>query len=106
MTNRSIVLMIVLNIVTLGIYGLYWYIKFQMELKEQTGEGFGGLAHFLVTIVTLGIYGLYWNYAAGKRLASQGAEDWSLIYLILPFVGGAGIISPFLMQHQANSLKK
>jgi hypothetical protein len=96
--------MIVLTVITLGIYSLYWYIKFQMELKEETGEGFGGLAHFLVTILTFGIYGIYWNYAAGKRLASLGADDLSILYLILPFIGGAGIINPYLMQNQANNL--
>ena len=104
MKERSILGMIVLSVITVGIYDVYWYIKFQMELKEKTGEGFGGLAHFLVTLLTLGIYGLYWNYAAGKRLASQGADDWSILYLVLPFIAGAGIISPFLMQNQANNL--
>jgi hypothetical protein len=103
MTNRSIVTMIILMVITLGIYGLYWYIKFQMELKEQTGEGFGGLAHFLMTLVTFGIYSIYWQYAAGKRLNMQGGEDWSIIYLILCFVS-LSWLNPFLMQHQANQL--
>ena len=103
MTNRSIVMMIILTFVTLGIYPIYWYIKFQMELKEQTGEGFGGLGHFLMTFVTLGIYGIYWQYAAGKRIAKQGGEDWSIIYLILCFVS-LSWLNPFLMQHQANQL--
>lgn len=103
MTNRSIVMMIILLIITGGLYGLYWYIKFQMELKEQTGEGFGGLGHFLVTIVTLGLYSIYWQYAAGKRLANQGSDDWSIIYLILCFVS-LSWLNPFLMQHQANQL--
>lgn len=104
MTNRSIVMMIVLAIVTFGIYGIYWYVVFQSELKRETGEGFWGLGHLLMTIVTFGIYGLYWNFAAGKRLAQQGADDWSIIYFILPFIGGLGILNPFFMQHQANNL--
>ena len=103
MTNRSIVMMIILSLVTFGIYPLYWYIKFQMELKEQTGEGFGGLGHFLLTFVTFGIYAIYWQYAAGKRLAKQGSDDWSIIYLITCFVG-LSWLNPFLMQHQANQL--
>ena len=95
--------MILLFIITLGIYPIYWIIKFQMELKAKTGDGFGGLGHFLMLIFTFGIYAIYWQYAAGKRLAKQGAEDLSTIYLILAIFTG-GIINPFLMQSQANKL--
>jgi len=103
MKKRDMLTMILLYLFTFGIYPLIWYIKFQIELKEKTGEGFGGLAHFLVTIVTFGIYGIYWQYAAGKRLAQQGAEDRSVIYLVLGIF--FPILNPFLMQDQANNLK-
>ena len=102
MEKRSIGGMILLYIFTLGIYGLYWYIKFQMELKSKTNEGFGGLGHLLATIFTFGIYGLYWQYAAGKRLAKLGATDNSVLYLLLGIF--FGILNPFLMQDQANHL--
>ena len=102
MTKRNIVTMLLLYLFTFGIYPLYWYIKFQMELKEKTGDGFGGLGHFLITIVTFGIYGIYWQYAAGKRLAKQGAQDNSVLYLILGIF--FPILNPFLMQDQANKL--
>ncbi|TVP94833.1 MAG: DUF4234 domain-containing protein, partial [Acholeplasmatales bacterium] len=72
MKERSIGMMILFTIITLGIYAIYWYIAFQVELKRQTGEGFGGLGHILVSIVTLGIYGLYWYYKVGERLEKQG----------------------------------
>jgi len=104
MTQRSILAMILLSIFTLGIYMLYWFIVFQVELKKQTGDGFGGFAHFLMSIFTLGIYSIYWQYAAGKRLAKQGANDYSLLYLILVFVSFSWL-NPFLMQSQANNLK-
>ncbi len=103
MKERSILGMIVLSVITVGIYDVYWYIKFQMELKEKTGEGFGGFGHFLMLLFTFGIYGIYWQYAAGQRLAKQGATDQSILYLILLFVGGA-FINPFLMQLQANEI--
>jgi len=102
MKKRSIGLMIVFTIITLGIYAIYWLVKFQMELKQETGEGFGGLAHFLMLIFTFGIYAIYWQYAAGKRLHKLGAEDYSVIYLVLAFF--ASFVNPFLMQHQANQL--
>lgn len=103
MQKRSIGMMIILFLFTFGIYPLYWNIKFQMELKENTGEGFGGFGHFLLLIFTFGIYALYWQYAAGKRLAKLGASDNSLIYLVLALIT-AGILNPFIMQDQANNL--
>ena len=103
MKKRSLGMMILLWIVTFGIYPLYWFVKFQVELKEKTKEGFGGLGHFLMLIFTFGIYYIYWQYAAGKRLAKLGAPDNSLLYLVLGiFIGG--LINPFLMQNEANKL--
>lgn len=104
MKKRSLLFMILMFLFSFGIYPLYWYIKFQIELKEQTNKGFGGLGHFLMTIITFGIYGIYWQYAAGKRLAKQGASDLSIIYLIFCFIALA-FLNPFIMQSQANSLK-
>ncbi|XMB87082.1 DUF4234 domain-containing protein [Mycoplasmatota bacterium WC44] len=101
MKQRSIVLMILLIIVTLGFYLLYWNVKFQVELKRETGEGFGGFAHFLMLLFTFGIYGIYWQYAAGKRLVKQGADDYSILYLIFCFFA-LSWLNPFLMQNQAN----
>ena len=79
MKRRSIGVMVLLFLITFGIYPIIWFIKFQMELKAKTGDGFGGFGHFLMLIFTIGIYGLYWQYAAGKRLAKQGVEDHSEI---------------------------
>ena len=103
MKKRSIGLMVLFTIITGGIYMLYWYIAFQVELKKQTGEGFGGLGHFLATIFTFGIYGLVWQYKAGKRLAKLGASDQSILYLIFCFVA-LSWLNPYLMQSQANNL--
>ena len=105
MKKRNIILVLVLSLVTFGIYAVYWNCAFQNELKKETGEGFGWLGHLLMCLVTFGIYSLYWQYAAGKRLAKLGAENYSILYLILSLVGVGGIINPLLMQNQANNLK-
>ncbi len=104
MKKRSIGVMVVLWLITFGVYPLIWYCSFQNQLKKTTGKGFGGAGHFFVSIFTLGIYFIYWQYAAGKRLAMLGAEDKSVLYLILAFVPLVGMICPFLMQSQANNL--
>ncbi|WP_201756866.1 DUF4234 domain-containing protein [Isachenkonia alkalipeptolytica] len=104
MKKRSIGMMILLTIITLGIYEIYWYVAFQSELKEHTGEGFGGLGHLFVTIITFGIYYIVWQFLAGKRIAKLGGEDFSLLYLLLSlFV--LSWINPFIMQSQVNGLR-
>ena len=105
MKKRNLLFMILMYLITFGIYPLYWYIKFQMELKSKTKQGFGGLMHFLMTLITFGIYGIVWQYKAGKRLAKLGASDMSVIYLIFCFIALIWL-NPFLMQHQANHLRK
>lgn len=102
MKKRNIVAMVFLFLFTFGIYPLVWTCSFQSELKAKTGKGFGGAGHFFMYIFTFGIYGIYWQYAAGKRLAMQGATDRSVLYLILGLV--FPILNPFLMQSQANGL--
>lgn len=103
MKQRSIGMMILLTIITAGIYMVYWMIAFQVELKKKTGEGFGGLGHFLMLIFTFGIYGIYWQYIAGKRIGKAGGEDNGVLYLILSLVA-LGWLNPFLMQNAANKI--
>ena len=103
MKQRGIGMMILLSIITLGIYTIYWQCSFQGQLKEKTGEGFGPIGHFLMCIVTFGIYSIYWSYAAGKRLAKLNAGDNSILYLVLTLVG-FGWINMFLMQNEANKI--
>lgn len=95
--------MILLTLVTLGIYALYWYCDFQAQLKQKTNEGFGGFAHLLASLFTFGIYYIYWQYAAGKRLAKLGASDNSVLYLVLGLLS-LGWLNALLMQDQANKL--
>ena len=103
MKQRSIGMMILLTIVTLGIYALYWTAAFQSELKQKTGQGFGGLAHLLLIFVTLGIYYIYWCYKVGERLEMAGTANNGILYLVLVFVG-LGWLNPFLMQSEANKV--
>lgn len=104
MKKRGLVMMIVLSIVTFGIYAIVWQCMFQNELKKTTNEGFGWLGHLLMTMFTFGIYAIYWQFAAGKRLAKAGCKsDYAIIYLILSLVG-FGVVNMFLMQHQANEI--
>jgi Domain of unknown function (DUF4234) len=47
---RSPVAVILLSIITIGIYALYWYYKTFQELKDHTGEGVGGVVGLILAI--------------------------------------------------------
>jgi len=103
MKKRSIGIMILLCLVTCGIYAIYWQCSFQNQLKQKTGKGFGGVGHFFMCIITFGIYSIYWQYAASKRVNMLGGNDNAVLYLILALFG-LGFINMFLLQNDANKL--
>ena len=39
---RSPLAVLLLSIITVGIYGFYWYYKTFQEIKDYSGEGIGG----------------------------------------------------------------
>ena len=107
--ERNIGVAIILTLVTCGIYGIYWFIAITDDARLASGDTqapSGGIA-FLLTLVTCGIYGIYWAYKMGKTImmakqkANLPAEDNSVLYLILQFVG-LGIINYALMQNELN----
>lgn len=108
-SERNIVLAIVLSIITCGIYGIYWFIVMTDDVNranQDPNATSGGMA-FLFTIITCGIYGLYWYYKMGKSLYEAGQKtgrpisDNSILYLILGLFG-FGIISYALIQSDLN----
>ncbi|MDR1940353.1 MAG: DUF4234 domain-containing protein [Clostridiales bacterium] len=111
MKSRSIASVILLSIITCGIYSLYWFIATTNEIEseiEPKGESCtsGGLA-FLLTIVTCGIYMFYWYYKQGQRISKLQAQvgnapkDNSVLYLVLAILGLA-IVSDVLIQDELN----
>ncbi len=49
--RRGVAFVILIGLVTLGIYWLYWVYKTQQELKEHTGEGLGGVLGLVIWII-------------------------------------------------------
>lgn len=74
-TDRSLLLYIVLNIVTCGIYSLYFIYALARDINvvcAGDGRSTGGLLKFiLLSIITCGIYSWIWYYGVGNRLAAN-----------------------------------
>jgi hypothetical protein len=88
---RGVLFVIVLSIVTLGIYHLYWYYKSFEELKRHTGNGIGGILGLLIAIVFTPIDWFVLPseigsmYRGGGRHASM--TGWTGLWMFLPIAG-------------------
>jgi hypothetical protein len=90
--KRSPLSVILLTIVTCGIYLVYWYYKIYNELqlfsgKTPTGNPFW--LDFLINLFTCGLWGIFVDYKISKQLHqiridhNIKGEDSSIIILIL-----------------------
>ncbi|MCI8650521.1 MAG: DUF4234 domain-containing protein [Anaerotruncus sp.] len=108
--KKSIPMIIILSLVTCGIYYLFWLYQTTTEVNNTVGDTSESAGMELVLIlVTCGIYSLYWYYKYCKKLVrlceQVGAPqtDNSLVCLILA-VFGFSIVSGAIMQSQINML--
>jgi hypothetical protein len=49
--HRGVAFVILISLVTLGIYFLYWTYKTFEEMKQHTGEGIGGVIGLVIALV-------------------------------------------------------
>jgi hypothetical protein len=86
---RNPTLVIVLTIITCGIYGLYWLYKSFEELKQHNGEGLGGLVGMLLGLVWVSYFILPMEiqktYEDDGRRANVSAIYG--LWLLLPIIG-------------------
>lgn len=111
MKRRSCVLGVIFTIITLGLYGLYWFCrltddtnKLAAARKSMATRTAMGIVALLFTIITLGIYIFYWYYKLGVKIDEIRGYPGSsgVLYLVLAFVG-LGTIAFLLGQHEVNN---
>lgn len=90
--QRSWIVVILLSIVTLGIYAFYWQYAMFKELKEHSDSGLGGALGLLLAIVTGGIStALLLPNEVGSLYRRAGREapvTWvTACWLLLPLIG-------------------
>ena len=106
--KRGIAEVIILSLVTCGIYAMYWIYAMSNDIKTYLDdETINPGLELLLTVVTCGIYGIYWYYKFGKLVctcqekANINVEDNSTVYIILA-VFGLSIVNVGLMQNAMN----
>jgi Domain of unknown function (DUF4234) len=88
---RGILFVIVISIVTFGIYHLYWTYKVFEEIKQHTGEGIGGILGLVIGIVIGIVNAFVLPSEIGKMYARDGQAapmtGWTGLWILLPIVG-------------------
>lgn len=109
MKKRKVGLMLLLFVVTIGVYWVVWHFKFQNELREESGKGILPVGHIMLLLfLPLGglIYYVVWLCTVEKNLVLAGAPGknrwWLHIILFLLVIGV--IVSPLVLQGKANKI--
>ncbi len=81
MKKKSIGLYIFLNIITLGIYGIFFWYRWTEEVNILCADDDKDSANYLLVAIlclfTCGIYALVWNYQMAERIY-QKAPDYGV----------------------------
>lgn len=113
--RRDPAVIIILSIVTCGLYPLYWYWRTSADIQSAHGApDTDPLLEVALILVTCGIYVVYWWYKYGRkvaeirRLRGLPARDNAILYTVLSalgaFVGWMDLVNMTIMQGELNEL--
>ena len=108
---RNPIQVILLSIVTCGIYYLYWIYKTTDEIKNFMGrEDINPALELILVLVTCNIYSLYWYYKYGKivylemtaKVGMDNSEDSTVLLVILGLL--VYVVAGAIMQDKLNAI--
>lgn len=89
MKTRNVVSVLILSIITCGIYSIYWYYVNTEALNEKDSEEplMNYIVAILLGVVTCGIYEIYWLYKFYKKMDKvTGTNNCLLNFLLSIFL--------------------
>ena len=98
MTKRSVIAVILLSIVTFGIYALVWMVKTKNEMNKL---GADIPTAWLLIVPVVSIYWT-WKFAGGVEHVTRGKQS-QVIAFILMFV--LGVIGMAIIQSEFNKVE-
>jgi cytochrome bd-type quinol oxidase subunit 2 len=69
---RGVLFVLLLTLVTIGIYSIYWAYKTHEEIKQHTGEGVGGVLGLVIWILVSPVSAFVIPSEIGKMYAREG----------------------------------
>jgi hypothetical protein len=89
---RSSLAVILLSLITIGIYGLYWQYKTFQEMKDHTGQGIGGVMGLILAIFIGFLNPFIMSNEVGNMYEASGQEKpvsaITGLWILLPLIGG------------------
>jgi amino acid transporter len=89
--KRGVAFVIIIGIITLGIYWIYWAYKTQEEMKQHSGEGLGGVLGLVIWILLTIVTAFTIPSEVGNLYGNAGREKplsgWTGLWMLLPFIG-------------------
>jgi hypothetical protein len=86
--QRGVAFVVLIGIVTFGIYWIYWVYKTQEEMKRRTGEGLGGVLGIVVWLLISAVSAFVIPSEVGNMFAKDGkpkpVTGWTGLWLF-PF---------------------
>ena len=111
-TNRGLIKLILLSIITLGIYSIVFFCGISNDINVMASRYDGkktmhyALLMFLVSPITFGIGGIVWNHKISNRIGGEvsrrginytfSASDYWLWGVLGSFI----IVGPFVFAHK------
>jgi len=87
MTRRSPILVLVLSIITIGIYALVWYVITKGEMNRRGARIPTAL---LIIIPLVNIYWM-WKFSEGVEKVTRGGMSGAVAFLLMFFLGVIGM---------------
>ena len=95
MTKRSVASVIILSIITLGIYSLVWIVKTKGEMTRSGATGIPSAWGLLLAVVPIVgfIYLLYWywKWCGGIEYVTGGKLSQVLAFVLIALLGFIGM---------------
>ena len=103
MKTRSPVVVVLLTLITFGIYALYWQVSTKEELNRTYNAGIP--TAWLILVPFVGALYWTWKWCTGAEKATgMGAATVFLLMILLPIVGIPVMVSKFNSARGANGL--
>lgn len=107
---RSVAMVVLLGIITCGIYSFYWIYATSKEVAVASGEKDNAGMELLLCLVTCGIYMLYWYYKYSQKTVALGEQENAGVDQNLPILAlilavfTVGIVAAAIMQANLNKV--
>jgi hypothetical protein len=70
--KRNVLFVLLISLITIGIYTIYWAYKTHEEVKQHTGEGIGGILGLVIWIIISPVSAFVIPSEIRKMYASDG----------------------------------